>query len=203
MTLLKPLLSLTLLIALLPKANAAEEPTLFRYRNDQGVPVISSTIPPKFVRRGYDIITFDGRVLKTVPPELSPEQRAKLLEQQQEEARLKAWDQDLLRRYSHPDDIEAAKQRRLAQNQNAIGIVQRTIEKIDSDIVRYQGLAAADEREGRAVNGDTLEKIAQLKQDRVDAEQEIAKLEQENQLIIEKFDKDIARFKEIKPSAIN
>lgn len=177
----------------------AQEVPYYRYINEKGVKVISTQIPSRYVKRGYDIISVDGRLIERVAPEPSGVEKAKILKQQQEQQRLKAWDKELLKRYSRPADIEAAKQRKLAQNANFIGILQRNVEKIDQEIDRYQGLAAADEREGREVSIDTLESIERLKRERATELKEIEDRETQRKQIIESYDKDIERFKVIRP----
>lgn len=178
----------------------AQEQRLYRYIDDKGVKVISSIIPSKYVKRGYDIITIDGRLIETVAKELSAEEKIKFLRVQKEKERIEVWDQELLKRYSHPDDIEAAKKRKLLQNTSAIGIVKRNIEKIDEEINRYQSLAAADEREGRDVLEDTLKSIELLKRERNLELVDVEEREKEREQIIEGFDRDIERFKIIRPN---
>jgi hypothetical protein len=172
---------------------------LYRYTNNQGVTVISSQIPPHYVSKGYEVITYDGRVLETVAPEPIGEEKIRTLQKQEQQRRQEARDAELLKRYSHADDIEAAKQRRLAQNRNVTAITERNIEKIDAEINRYQALAAADEREGREVSTETLKAIEELRNDREKELQEIAEQQREGRAITDKYDSDIARFKIIRP----
>jgi hypothetical protein len=203
---MKPLKTISryLLIALLLSTWSitalSRSDVFYRYIDDKGLKVISSKIPAKYVSRGYDIISQEGKLIERVPPEPSGKEKEKLEKQRELEQRLAKWDADLLRRYSHPDDIEDAKRRKLAQNRNDLGIIKRNIEKTDEEINRYQSLAAADEREGRAVSKTTLERITKLRQKRaveVKAQQE---KEREREKIEQKFNKDIARFKIIRPS---
>jgi len=183
-------------------AAVAQDIIYYRYINDKGYKVISTQIPSRYVKRGYDITTVDGRLIERVAPEPSAKEKAKFLQKIEEQKRLQEWDTELLKRYSHPVDIESAKQRKLVQNTNSIGIIRRNIEKIDQEINRYQSLAAADEREGRDVSGDTLASIARLQRERVVEKKEEGEREKERQQIIESYDEDIARFKVIRPGLI-
>ncbi len=177
---------------------SANNAPYYRYINENGVKVISSQIPPRYVKRGYDIITIDGRLIERVAPEPSDEEKAKMLKQQEEQERLNRWDKELLGKYSEVADIEAAKQRKLEQNATTTAIIRRRIEKIDQEINRYQSIAAADERKGKEVSPDTLESIARLKHDRTLEYREIEQNEKERKMIEESYDKDIARFKIIR-----
>lgn len=184
---------------LVVSASVAQGVPYYRYINEKGVKVISTQIPSRYVKRGYDIIAVDGRLIERVAPEPTGAEKERLIKQQREQKRLKEWDAELLKRYSHPKDIEAAKQRKLAQNMNSIGILKRNVEKIDQEINRFQGLAAADEREGREVSLDTLESIERLKREKVVELKEVAEREKERQQITESYDRDIERFEVIRP----
>lgn len=171
----------------------------YKYVNKKGVNVISSKIPSEYVKKGYDIVTFDGRLIKSVAPELSPEEKSQLKIENARLKKLKEWDTQLLRRYSHPDDIEAAKQRKLSQNQSRVGLIDLNIEKINAEIDLFQGLAAEDERAGRQVSEETMLSIEKFKKDReLELEKKRQKIEELNR-IIEAHDRDIARFRIIRP----
>lgn len=178
--------------------SVAQDIPYYRYINEKGYKVISTQIPSRYVKRGYDIITVDGSLVERVAPEPTTKEKANFLLRQKEQQRLEKWDTELLKRYSHPTDIELDKQRKLVQNMNSISILRRNVEKIDQEINRYQSLAAADEREGLEVSGDTLESMERLKRERGTEQKEIGEREKEREQIIERYDKDIARFKVIR-----
>ena len=183
----------------LPSPGYSQGDRLYRYKDDRGVLVISSQIPARYVSRGYEVISRAGRVLQVIAPELSPEKKALLAKELIEKERLAKWDTDLLRRYSHPDDIEDAKGRKLAQNRNNLNIIKRNIEKTEDEINHYQSLAAAEEREGREVSADTLASIEQLKRKRTAEIKTREAILKEREAIVDKFNKDINRFKIIRP----
>ena len=112
MTPIKRLLLIALLLGnpYTGHTEATGKALFYRYTNDNGVTVISSRIPPRYVPRGYDVINHNGSLVKQVPPEPSPAEKARLLEEYEQQARLQAWDDELLRRYSSVDDIESARE---------------------------------------------------------------------------------------------
>ncbi len=196
------LLSTSIIVAAIASSGytLAQNAVFYKYVNKQGVNVISSRIPSEYVKKGYEIVTFDGRLIKAVPPELSDEEKARLKAKNDRLKKLKELDTQLLRRYSHPDDIEAAKQRKLSQNQSRIGLIDLNIEKINAEIDLFQGLAAEDERAGRKVSQETMISIEKFKKDReLELEKKRQKIEESNR-IIEEHDRDIARFKIIRPN---
>ena len=171
----------------------AQKTTYYKYINKKGINVVSSRIPSEYVKRGYSIVTFDGRVIETIPPELSPAEKARLITETERLEKLKEWDTLLLRRYSHPDDVEAAKQRKLTQNESGIILIDLNIEKINSQIDLYQSLAAEDERAGKVISAATMTSLNKLKSDREwERSQRQQKIDESNK-IIEEHDKDIER----------
>ena len=101
-------------VALVPPAVAQSR--LYRYVNEDGVKVLASSIPPRYVGRGYEILNAQGRVIEVVAPAPAPADLARVEAEQQmlEEYEL------LARRYSSVDDILAARDRRLAGGESAL-----------------------------------------------------------------------------------
>ena len=179
-------------------AHALAQNTIFyKYINAKGVNVVSSRIPSEYVKKGYDIISSNGRIIQTIPPELSAEEKMHVIAETERLKKIKDRDTLLLRRYSRPDDIEAAKQRKLSQIENRVWLIDRNIEKLNSQIDLYQSLAAEDERAGKKISIDTLWSIEKLKSDRdIEINKRKQKTEESNH-VIKNHDKDIVRLKEI------
>jgi hypothetical protein len=176
----------------------AQKTTYYKYINKKGINVVSSRIPSEYVKKGYSIVTFDGRVIETISPELSPAEKARLITETERLEKLKEWDTLLLRRYSHPDDVEAAKQRKLTQNESGISLIDLNIEKINNKIDLYQSLAAEDERAGKVISAAIMTSINKLKSDReLERSQRQQKIDESNK-IIEEHDKDIERLRIIR-----
>lgn len=198
MNLRRPLLTVSAVIILALGTQAlAQKSSYYKYVNKQGINVVSSRIPSEYVKKGYAIVTFDGRIIETIPPELSPAEKAHLATETEQVETLKQRDTLLLRRYSRPDDIEAAKQRKVSQILNAVGLMNLNIEKINSQIDLYQSLAAEDERAGEKISTDTIEAMQRLKSDRDIAIKQREQKTDDVELIIEEHNKDIDRFKKI------
>lgn len=192
------LLIFSLLTTMALSAHALAQNTIFyKYINAKGVNVVSSRIPSEYVKKGYDIISSNGRLIQRIPPELSAEEKVRLIAETERLKKIKDRDTLLLRRYSRPDDIEAAKQRKLSQIENRVWLIDRNIEKLNSKIDLYQSLAAEDERAGEKISIDTLWSIEKLKSDRdIEINKRKQKTEESNH-VIKSHDKDIARLKEI------
>lgn len=192
------LLIFSLVTTMALSAHALAQNTVFyKYINAKGVNVVSSRIPSEYVKKGYDIISSNGRLIQRIPPELSAEEKVRLIAETERLKKIKDRDTLLLRRYSRPEDIEAAKQRKLSQIENRVWLIDRNIEKLNSKIDLYQSLAAEDERAGEKISIDTLWSIEKLKSDRdIEINKRKQKTEESNH-VIKSHDKDIARLKEI------
>lgn len=193
-----------LLASLLAGRDAyANSTTLFRYINAQGSQVITDAIPPQYATKGYEVINSNGQVLRVIPPELSTEEKEKSQRLQAEKQRIEKWDKELLSRYSSVDDIEATQQRRIKGIENSIFSLRLTLKNISETITFYQAEAATKERQGEAVTTDTLSAIDRLQKDRSFIEMEIEKKENNKKAVANNYNKDIQRFKEIKPEKNN
>ncbi|NHN37128.1 hypothetical protein G8764_07475 [Pseudomaricurvus alcaniphilus] len=180
-------------------ANRAPVKTYYRYINDQGVKVINHQIPPEYVQKGYEVVSAHGVVLKIVDP-APTEEEAEAAER--ERARIEAqreWDEELLRRYSSLRDIEAAKQRKLAQIQTSINILESNISNIKSQIVTQQAKAADSERLGREVPKQILAAISGLEEELRHTREQADERQQLYQETIEKYERDKQRFDIIRP----
>ncbi len=97
-------------------ANLAAAQSLYKYKNNEGITVISSTMPREFVHLGYSILDRNGRIVETIPPAMTHDQKSQLEKlksrkvQQERESEL---DQELLDLYGSPDEIYGAMNRKL------------------------------------------------------------------------------------------
>jgi len=183
-------------------ASSAQSKTYFRYLNDKGLKVISDSISPKYVVRGYDIIDSSGRVIQSVAPEPSTEEKMRLAKEKTEQERLAKWDKRLLLRYSHIDDISDTKARKLRDIDNDIFNLNLTVNNINQEIKHYQAKAANNERQGKDINENTLSVIQKLQQDKSYTIDQIQLKQEEKQQVADSFDKDLERFKVIRPETV-
>lgn len=130
----------------------------YRYVNNEGVKVMGHSIPPEFVKNGYEIISATGRVIEVVEPAPDPE----FIEQERAKAELKAEYEVLAKRYSTVRDIEAAKNRKLVHVDANILLVESSIENIQGEIDDITRRAAEFERAGRAVPKNILDTLDAL-----------------------------------------
>lgn len=200
---LKPILiglcGLTLLIsqALLADSRGA---AFYRYTNSEGVKVMNHTLPAEYAQSGYEVVSLSGKVIEVVPPAPSAEEAARMEQEHSTKAELEEWDTRLRRRFSSVDDIEAAKQRKLAGITTNINILTGNISKLTTQLQLQQGQAAASERKGHKVPEKLLTNITNLELEIKTSEDLVAVRNEEYKMISDKYDRDIERFKVINPA---
>ncbi|RKR72605.1 DUF4124 domain-containing protein [Marinobacter nauticus] len=179
---------------------AGAQATMYRYTDENGRLVISNTIPQEATKRGYDILSNNGRVVETVAPAPTAEEiaareaekeRQKQLEIQQEQDRL------LLKRFSHPDQAVRAMHRKIRELEGIIQLKRGNISVISSQLDSEQSRAADMERAGRDIPETTLEKIRRLEAQIRDIEREISAQRQDISEMKKAYESDIKRLEEI------
>ncbi|WP_020406032.1 hypothetical protein [Hahella ganghwensis] len=173
---------------------------LYRYRDDNGVLVLGTSIPPEYARKGYQIVDTFGRVVKDIPPALTPEQLAEQERLEKEKARQEELarqqeetDRTLLRLYSHPDDARRARDRRLQELDALINLKQNNIEANTKKIVELESKAADAERAGHKVPEQILQEISRLSEQNSTLENEIDSHQSDRDDIIREFGEQIER----------
>jgi hypothetical protein len=174
-----------------------DKKVFYRYTTSDGRKMVSQTIPPQYVRNGYELLTIGGEVLKVVPPS-PPEADAERVANERKAAKEQARaDLELRRTYSSIKDIESAKARNLQELSNTINILHANLSSIKAQAKAQEEHAAAIERNGKTVPDDILKNIATLHTEEKDLNNQIKQRQTEYDGAAEKYEKDKARFIEI------
>lgn len=177
---------------------------LYRYHNESGQLVLSQTLPAQFAEKGYDILNEKGRLIKSIPPALSPEEirirdekleaeRLALIEKQKQDA----IDEELKQLYSQPNDVVRVLNRKFLDIQSVVDIKRSKIENLKSQIIDEETRAADRQRKGFPVGEAAIEKLQFLKKDIVNTRIDIKELYTKLNSVVAEFDKKIRRLEEI------
>lgn len=142
---------------------ALEPGQLYRYVDDQGVKVMSSSLPPEYAQKGYEVINHHGRVVKTVEPAVDPDVAEKEAERKARERKLLAEFEVLDRRYSNEQEIYAARDRKLEHLDANIAILNSNINSLEDQIDNLTSKAADYERRGRKVPATILQRLEETR----------------------------------------
>lgn len=163
------------------------------------------TLPPECAQEGYQELNKRGMVIDETEAaktdeEIAEEKRQAAIEAEkqriQEEQDKK--DRILLNTFTNIDDINVARDGRLAAIETAISLAEKRNEKLQSDMDKLIAQAATAEREGKPPS-ETLEKdIQKLKRQINNNEEFIANKRKEQDVVKTDAEHDVARFKELK-----
>ncbi|WP_127557581.1 hypothetical protein [Saccharospirillum alexandrii] len=169
------LIALLLTLSLIPLA--AEARQFFRYKDADGQTVINSSIPPEFVKNGYEIIDDKGVVLREVAPQLSEEEirNRRAEEQRVQEERVR--DAELVKLYRSPGDVDRAMRTWLSRLDMEIRLKDNRIDILRTEFNALQSQAANQERAGQAVDAELLTQMAEIEAEIADYQAEIDHVE--------------------------
>ncbi|MDO8342624.1 MAG: hypothetical protein Q7T48_05445 [Cellvibrio sp.] len=186
-----------LLSGLVAAQNKTTSKVIYRYKNNQGITVLDSNIPPEYVSKGYEIVSLSGKVIKVIAPVTEGAEGERLYREKLEREVREREDIQLRRSYSNVGDIDAAKTRNLESLRGNISILQANLTSARTRLQNYQSQAAAIERAGRQLPEDLLKNINNLVQEEKDIQVQIQQREEEYKTVEQKFDADRKRFVEI------
>lgn len=165
----------------------------YRYVNEHGIKVIAAQVPPRFVGKGYEVLSPSGQVLEVVPPELTGEE----LEAQRRRIEQEKADRELRRRYSSEKDIDDARRRKLATVQQDMAIMRSNIMNLRSEVRKEEATAARLQRNNRPVSAEVSQRIQVLEGEIALIQTRLDKRTREAEAINERYQGYMKRFREI------
>lgn len=154
---------LTVLVTLITFGVTAHASKMFRYKNEDGIEVISYTIPTDRVRYGYDIVDARNNLIERVAPQLSEEAyREKLAH----EKRVKECDKmrnRVRKLYQVESDIDYAEQQGLESIDQAITNLQANLSVAESQLQEFEAQAAQMDIAGKRIPNMLLDNIERAK----------------------------------------
>ncbi len=177
---------------------------LYRYKNEDGVTVLNSHIPARYVKNGYTILSLDGRVLEVVPRALTEKEirdRDRRIAEEERIARetreRKIADENLMRLYGSPSDVIRARDAKLASIDSLIQTQQGNIQRLESQKRQIEAALADIERSGGVIGRDRLARIRTLDNRIAQIEDEIEKKGEEKAALEVSYSRDLERVREL------
>ncbi len=192
----------SMLIAFLAGVPVAAE--LYKYSNEDGVTVLDSYVPARYVKNGYTILSLDGRVLEVVPRALTEaeirERDSGLAEQQRierEKREQKIADQNLLRLYSTPEDVIRARDTKLRSIEGFINTQMGNLRRLQSQKRQLESSLADVERAGGVISKERLDRIRSIENRMAQINSEIEDKNGEMDVLRASYATDLDRVKEL------
>lgn len=166
----------------------------YRYTDERGVTVINRQgVPPHLIGKGYEVLSEQGSVLRVVPRAPTPEEYRKM---QAEKEQAKS-DRQLLMLYTRIEDIDRARDRKIADIDGQISIARGNLLSVNSLKADLQGQAASHERAGRTVSERLLKQIEDATVDQQRLQKQISRYLQSKQAVEKAFESDKNRLTEL------
>jgi hypothetical protein len=197
---MRPWIFLLLVLAALPA-----EARLYKWVDEQGNVHYTDRVPPEVTERERAELDARGMTINKTQAAKTPEEiaREKQLEelraeQKRVEAEQRALDEVLLRTFRSEDDIVMARDGKVASVDTLIDVTRGTIAKQQERLTEMQRQAADMERQGKPVSPKQIEEMDALRDHIDDNYAAIVQNEQARQAIIDKHDRDLRRFRQLK-----
>ena len=203
-------LRIALLTAIALAASLAFAQRLYRWVDDDGVVHYGDRIPPQYADRDRALLNSQGVPVGREQGTVTPEERAALEKQEQDEAEAREAraetarrDRMLLETYLSVEDIEDLRDRRLELLQSQIDVTENYLQGLRE---RLRGLHAEaskykpySDREGAAeVPADLASEISNTMSSIASYEHTLERTSANQAKLTAQFDSDIERFRELK-----
>ncbi len=199
-----PILPIILILVVMLAGMADVTAELYRYENEDGITVLDSHVPARYVKNGYTILSMDGRVLEVVPRALSDQEireRDRRLAEEERTARIererRERDEMLMRLYATPADVIRARDAKIATIDSMIETQKGNIERLASQKRGLESALAEIERAGGVIGKDRLARVRTLEKRILQIELEIDKKQTEKEDLKISFSDDLKRVKEL------
>lgn len=163
------------------------------------------TLPPECAQEGYQELNKQGMVIDETEAAKTDEEIAAAKRQAEIDAEKKRIqdeqdkkDKILLFTFTNVDDINMARDSKLAAIETSISLADKRNEKLQSDLDKLIAQAAAAEREGKPPPESLEKDIQKLKRQINNNNEFIAEKRKEQEVVKTESEKDMSRFKELK-----
>lgn len=167
---------------------------LYRYKDANGRPVISRSVPPEFVEAGYEVLTEQMRIVRVVPP---ADVREKLMEEEKQRKERLENDRRLLRSYNSASEAEESRDRKVQELELFIDTKKKGVDRLQNNLTSALQDAADVERQGKKVSKELLKNIEAIKVQIQEEEAKLVTLREELQEVRGRYADDIERLREL------
>ena len=187
-------------------ANAGQSGKFYEWTDEDGVTHYSDSIPPEYSDLDKQVINEHGVTLDEIEGRKTEEEiaeEARLAELRVQQELQRRADRALLNTYLTVDEIQMHRDRRveLFQAQSRVTELflrnlETRLDRLEREASRYQPYSS--DPEAPMVDPDLVDEISDTKSTIQRHEANLAKFQQEEQTIKQRFEGDIARFKKLK-----
>lgn len=188
------------------KSSSSTNQTTYRWVDEQGITHYGDTVPAEYSQREQSVLNAQGVEVQKKQAEMSPAEAAAYTTKQKEDARRRQHDMFLVSTYSSVADIESIRDTRLDQINGQIsaseGYITTLNTRVDGLKQRSLTYAPYNNKPGaRRMPDDLAEEMVRALSELRTQNSALGQRRGELQNVIDQFDADIRRFRELRTSA--
>jgi hypothetical protein len=188
------------------KAAAPSSSQTYKWVDDEGVTHYGDSVPAEYSQREQRVLNSQGVEVQKKQAEMSPAESAAYTAKMKEEARRRQHDMFLVSTYASVKDIESVRDNRLEQIQGQVSASEAYIttltQRVDGLKTRALVYAPYNTKPGaRRMPDDLAEEMVRALSELRTQNSALAQRRTEMQSVVDQFDGDIKRFKELRTSA--
>ena len=188
------------------KGTPTSKAQTYKWTDEQGVVHYGDSVPAEYSQREQRVLNSQGVEVQKKQAEMSPAEAAAWAAQQNEEARRRQHDMFLVSTYATVADIEQVRDNRIEQINGQISASEAYITTLNTRVdglkQRSLGYAPYNTKPGsRRMPDDLAEELVRALSELRTQNSALAQRRSELQSVINQFDADIKRFKELRTSA--
>ncbi|MGD9592024.1 MAG: hypothetical protein AB7V32_05855 [Candidatus Berkiella sp.] len=204
-------ISCALSLLMLQQPGFAAEKFYYRYKDAQGHPVITNSLPAEVADQGYDIISPRGNVIKTISPAKSKEELAadnealekkrqadlQVIEDKKKAETQAKKDDILLKSFSNEEDITRSRDEKIASIEVLEQIMRENLNRLNKQLKQASDTKAGYEKAGQALPEALKKTILETERQIKDNEAFLQRKKVEKNGIHTKYEGLIKRFHEL------
>ena len=189
--------SLTYVLVALATTSSASAADLFRWQDDQGNTHYTDQVPPEYIEQGYRVISEQGLTIRTIRS-TSDIENSQAPSAPQIPKKQALEDRRCLITDSNEDGIIATRDRKLADTQAMLNLIQETISLLETQFRQLAKEAGDFEKQAKSIPESLLTQISATKK-KIEKHQVRLKKAADNMTNIEQeFDKTRQHYRQLK-----
>ena len=182
------------------------KPKTYKWVDEKGVTHYGDSVPAEYSQREQRVLNSQGVEVQKHQAEMSPAEAAAYAARQKEEAQRRQHDMFLIATYPSVKDIETVRDNRLEQINGQVSASEAYVVTLNTrlDGLKQRSLSYAPyntEPGARRMPDDLAEEMVRTMSELRTQSSALAQRRTELQGVIDQFDRDIKRFKELRTSA--
>lgn len=202
----KVIITLSLLLATQALLAASPGKQIQCWTDDQGKRSCGDTVPPQYAKKEREYFNDQGMVVDTKSRQLTPEEQA---EQQKKEAEAAAelkrvqeqaaYDKFLTDTYNSTKELEKDRDLRTQTLDGRIGLAKKAIADNEKTLADLRGRVDAASKGGKKPDKNLLKQVRKFEKSLAENQKGVEQLQEERANTVAKFNKDIERYKVLRP----